>query len=1218
MRNVSSAITNAIENNITSRVNAKVKVFASRYYFKAADITDNHPTYAHANGSGNPLPEAMEIARNGGAYTVVIDNNQIKMLGPGNSTGVTPLIGGNPIASDGLTRPGIMLGYIFYWDGTNWKTAAYDTDKINNLDTSCISSPTTFCLGTDVPKGAIYPLNDTDAVILYIDEGAVRAVYVSGSVVKSTGRFFYPSQVMDESIADINNAFSVHFGGAVEWLNPETSHYQIFVYFTRWNGLVSGMYYDLDSNIWSEIFTVIPEDISNFLIGNIFIDNNNKIWICGRFTRRSDFASASAYTMLCWSTDGKNFSMDRRTLVTTVDYRWLAAYSSDQQSIDFSATNRWIPIDAPYQFAPDDCYYIEYHLRQLSGSPANGWSAYTVAGEEYGFDDEWLDEGSYAQILIGIFTGEDYEWIPYQDCVVSQVQKDYANGTRSLQISLMADGLWHTYNMTYPIYTEIDGKQYLYSPLKVFDTLYVQTGLTGQPWALTSDPWTNDVPGQNYTFGNHAAGASNDIWGPDLTTYLEQYPIFAADTNYAISVYGWSRAGVPSQNPNVADSTPTNTNNDKFYAMMLVQDLNGNQITIVATDAQLTSTYANPPQTYFPENVRDGSDPVTYTLPSPGNGWQLIKLGVRVVSDNGNTTYVITRFEMPGIIAGYTPNDSNPGFVISNNPSSATPQGITVPWNGTSATFTFTAPNDGVYRGMTVNSYVKFTAPSTDILDWSVNINGTIVQSGTLDLGDGNHVGSPAGLSQSYGLNAGDTVILTYSIGSPVSDIQSVAWVIYSTTDYYSPTGSSTTAPMKQAQNTQKGIPQILFATEPYSAWNFDIQFRANFTGPYSYIGGIGLATDNNNFLIGYVKRGYLGIAKVQNQKRTIVYEIANEALIDDTDFDVRFWHRDGVFGVEFKTTDTVVWPDRGSMLTYSWTEPDGIIASVTPIMTLDGEGNVTSVIDLDSIDAVVYHVGIYSIIDPPKFKTSGFANASPFIPVAPLDINPNTGESDFLTLFPDTGQVSCGSNIYLYTSRNQYFASLPPQGPYEGRAALDWTGYNKDKDDGTSYAAWKRAIEFVRFAWLSDAVHHDDFDGALIAMDDGQVWQNAQTFYKPWVTTGGVVVFELERGRYYSETNTSPQTGNYTTNKIWITHGLTGVTPASSLNYGDSSENSFVYLDNSDQVTLKGFMAVSGDEDMSIGMLMDKICRVSGTLGAFPGDTITNATLSDGQSVVL
>jgi len=1299
MRTIPQNILDALEDKTSYRINAKIRVFASRHYFKTADITDNHVTLA--NPADYITSEAMcWNKRTSKINGVIIDNGKLKGFRSGSSTMMdlmTVGLSGAEIATSELSRPGIVSwgtspsgDEIYFWDGTDWKMADFSEVDFAAGTEACIQAPTTYVAGATVPIGAIYPLDTgyQEAVILYIDEGGARAAFIdlNGNVCKSDGRFMDPNHVLvnpatlnpsmtAQEIADLTtDALRVHYGGAVKWIDPITGASRIYVYYTAYNGSVQGMYYEwtdstADGGIWSEVFTAVPEDLSTFALGNVFLVDD-RIWMIGKFTRRSDFASPSTYTLLLWSDDGKSFSLDRRTLVTTNDKRWLADYDPVGNNVYFVASGYLDSEPGAYQIAPTVCDYKEYRLKNFSGSSLNGWTANAVSGAELNFDYAWLDEGSYAELLVGVSVDDtdpndidaEYEWVTYQLCVVGGVDKSFKDGARNLRIDIVPDGIWHSQIMTYPFYMEIQGKQYAHSPMKTMDVLIDQSGNTGILWAL-SDDFSNDDLTDGFTAMEHPASSSTDHWCNDLLKICSEYPTFGDLVAYTIQVYGWSRAGALTQNPNVADATPTNTDNDDFYPIVLVKNPDtGDETTLVAVIGDLVSDHSNPEQTWFTAGARAGSYPIEFTIPNPGDGFIIEKLGCRVIAGStGMTTYFLERVEMPEIPALYTPPDVEAGYVIENafdptgfNITVNQINGVTGAVTSISAThrmdygdqthgeevIRFTTPNDGISH--TYHIYMKNTLiAQTGWIGGGSNPQSFWVQCGTVADPDSKFKTELVGDNYPYHPN-------NYDVGSSVEHDANIElapntsyqlhwgrydpwpnWDGWNIMDYTvvleanippanipSDTTGSTT--LKQLKTTKKGMPQIFFTS--HSVWNFDVLIRARIKGDYTYVGGIGLGTDRNNFIIGYMRIGKLGIAKIRDGVRTILYESTQAGILSNTTYDVRFWHRDGKFGVEYKAITATEWPNRSSQLVYEWTEADGIIAPQAPIVTIDSSGLAISLIDISEIDSAVWHVGLYSIIDPPKFRTTGFNSGSAYIPVMPLDLNPNTQDSDFLCalgspvvqLFPTSGQVDCAGYLYIYTGKNTFFSVDPIEGPFQYRNVLDWTDsrYETDLDDSYYYAG-ARALEFYKFAWLSSQTptnNHDKYNGALIGCSDSLVWENAETFHKPWVTTGGVVVFERERARFYSDEIPGEGEGLADlSTQCWITHGLEGVSPKevsdTIINFG---KGSFVFLDDDDEIVIQGFTFYSGEEDLSVEVMLDRFCRIAGTGPNFPGDVVT------------
>jgi hypothetical protein len=393
-----------------------------------------------------------------------------------------------------------------------------------------------------------------------------------------------------------------------------------------------------------------------------------------------------------------------------------------------------------------------------------------------------------------------------------------------------------------------------------------------------------------------------------------------------------------------------------------------------------------------------------------------------------------------------------------------------------------------------------------------------------------------------------------------------------------------------------------MLATSPYSTWNFETKARYEIHGEYTYAGCLGLAPDKSNYIVGYMRLGHLGIAKVRDGVRTILAEQDQAGIEENKIYDVRFWHRDGLFGVEYKETSDV-WCTRGSMLTYEW------LAADEEIVTTDD----------------IYHVGIYSHIDPPKFRTSGFRSTGSHIPVMPCDVDPDDAGSDFLDHFPESGQVDVDGIVYTYDVKNDFFADEEDiQGPFQLRNVLDWVDplgrYETDLEDAFNFAG-NRAIEFTKFDWLASAGNHDNFNGAIIGTSYGYGWVNDETFFKPWITTGGVIVMQRSRGRYYAENDEIPENANNSLiDRVYITNGLSTISPTEVLSDEYFHQpGSFVYIDSDDSVFLYGFAASSGNPDNSVENLLEKICRIAGTKAYFPGDDETAThTFADNGTLTL
>ena len=1061
MRQATQTLENAITIPESFRATAKLTAYKSRIYFDT--YTNNAPVFALPDGStAYPTPEAIIYDETIGKFvTIAIEEDdygdgQLAFLIEGSSNPIYPTLEGNSIAADPRCRPGIFGNRIFYYDNNEWKVAIYDSVLLGAENPACINSVGSF---SSLPTGAIYPIGINEAVLFYIDEGSVRPVFIASDATehKHPGRLINPIVVLSE----VNDAdvYALHYSGAVK------TGAAIYIYFTAHDGSVKTAKYKLATNeidgSWSDYLVAVPEDLSIFEIGNVFV-HNDRFFMCGKFYRKEDFESNTKYTLLLWSDDGKTFSIDRRTLVSLVDLRFLAAMCGDE--IAFSASNRYNKEIGTYRILGEAAPSVNITLDNTGGSASAGWTANVKASDELYLDNEFLDTGTFSKLEIGVYTASGLEWIKYHDVVIARITKSFEDGIRGYELFLMPDALWHISVMTHPFYMEVQGKQAILDKVKDFSNLYSVSSDAGPSWTLSCDFWSKEaVPSSLYglEYKCHAGNTTTDHWCNDIKDFCQDYPVLDDSATIEVRIYGWSRAGIESGTPESGppDPTPTNSPNDDFYALLLVEDEDGAQSTIVSLIGELSSAHSNPPQTYFPEGAREGSYPVTYLMANPGAGKKIIKVGARIVSGSGNTVYYPERVELPGIAVELIPIEaSTTGFEIVDLPL------------------------------------------------------GTLHQ----------------------------TAIT----------------------------------------NTIKGIPQILFSQRPFSAWNFDCDMRVQFKGEYTSVGPLGLGSNKDNFILGYISKGKMGIAKIRGGQKTILLEQANGGIAAGIDYDVRFWHRDGLFGLEVKKINEV-WPTRGSQLTYSWQEADGTILAVDDI----------------------FHVGAYGFIDPPRFRTTGFRSSQSIVPVLPLDMDDTSLDSDFETDFPTSGTIDIDGIKYSYSGKNMFFsASNPPLGPFQLRNYSDWQSpFCFDPGGGYAYQGGM-AIEIYLFKWLDGATHSDDLEGAIIATNAGMAWINQNTQWKAWITTVGQVVWARERSRHYSAY--IPDYHASCSEKVYITNGLTGVAAIEAS--GEEvihSEGTFVYIHSEDEIIIDGFYAASGDHDNSISSLLDKFCRVAGTMAILPGD---------------
>ena len=1414
----------------------RVTAYKSRIFFKDENINDAEKYGANEFASNDiPLPEAIYWNDLETKYlSVFLDETGQLFLGEIGEVQVRLIGDGQSDPENGISRPGIWENYVFYYDGENWIILEIDMELFGVGDEGCVISRTAIPGLTGMP-GAIYPVSATELILFHIDQGAIGVQFVNYDLDQISicpSRFFHPSVVLGA-----DEIPSLHFSGAAKLGND------IFAYITTFEGEVKAVRFS--DNNWSDIMTVIPSDISNFKIGNVFT-NGTAIFICGAFKRSEEFSADATYTLLTKSTDGFTFSLDRKTLVSLVDFRFLAAFSESGGQIMFSSGNRYCFFSAHYQLIGENAENVITVSNSVIGNPNAGWTIKLKAGGEEYFDSPYMRTGFFSKLEVGVFTGEEYEWITYHETIIQNISKGIKDGGRSMTISILPDAKWHTSAMTHPFYMEMMGKQGIYDPASSLGHLYKLDELTGIEWPFSTDLWSSSESEVAFGPQGHNAATSTDHMTSDLKSKLKDYPVFGALSSYKVKIFGWSRAGKPDTNPNTPDPTDVEGLNDKFFAILEVEDVNGNAVTIISLIGTLSSTYSNPPQTYFEDGIRDGSYPVEFNMANPGEGVKLKRVGVRVISTDVETVYYIERIEIPELTALYeTPSNFSgdaPGFqVIETKATWPLIQIINLPVDSNNATngnkvsslglkngycyavvlmgdveFTsdgedylqdaefvcradggikptwtrkyppgigptlnpcvqvestdfpyFSSSNRVVKMGVSTkeipetthqyifkfedtrfksstisNRRIPYVYSNGDAIDISLYLEGTgfpgaivrgefkvyvfespipfsqfkyyggfsenggnvdviseeeltqtIPTSGSTNLiqyqGEQNTSGTHIFQSldswdhvHQVRLNNNTSLIANLSVRTKISWVSTPpAWngftgvtiymgndptprhsleemeYIYTATlnpivsDDYGITvqgsvnngtpgydyeynvevevnvleaipfyaqvpvppsfnlalggddGSISDIGINNFIETRlKGVPQILFATSPYSAWNFEAVSRFAIKGEDSYAGIVGLANDENNYLVGYFKKDWLGVAKVRGGVRTVVYEMSTVMILEENKaYDIRFWHRDGLLGVDIKLSSDL-WTERGGEVsdngfTIKWTETMGAIATNDDI----------------------FHVGIYALIDPPKFRTVGFQSSSKYIPVLPCDLNPLLATSDFIERFAESaGQVDIEGVIYNYQGKNRlmYDNNKPYRGPYQIRNAESWDPPFNDDLNGKTYIGGK-AVEITQFQWLNGITNAEDYKDSIIASSSGYSWMLGESQWKVWITTGGDVVWLRNRARHYStEQPDYYPDGN---DRMYITDALSEVDPVNDGAEYSHEFGTFVYRHSDDMISLHGFSAFSGAHDQSLKTLIEKFCKLAGTEANFIGDRLNPSQfVADGGELTL
>jgi len=375
---------------------------------------------------------------------------------------------------------------------------------------------------------------------------------------------------------------------------------------------------------------------------------------------------------------------------------------------------------------------------------------------------------------------------------------------------------------------------------------------------------------------------------------------------------------------------------------------------------------------------------------------------------------------------------------------------------------------------------------------------------------------------------------------------------------------SSTTTPTI-LKNTKKGYPLLLFSAKPYSAFNFQTCATFKMVGNYTWVGLIGMATDAENYIVARCSMTRVQIIKVRNGFMQI---LAEDYIAENRGYiTVMFSHKDGLFSVRQLIGGYFTDP----ILTYRWKESDG------PLST----------------DPDLYHVGVYSCINPPHFRITSYSRENcdgiPYLP--------GTDDST-LSLFPDSGWVTIDDSKYYYQSRKPWISELTNitnfPGPFQVKSTGAFTYTNPDS--GIVFSG--KAAEAAMFDWRNLS---NDFNDLFFATDAQYAWTISAVDRKNFISP---TTWLRNRARFFCPHQKGVVS---TTHRAWITTGLTGIDTSwtsESIN-PQHDMGSLCFLDSDDFAQIEMFRSSSGDTDATIGDMLNMVTRMAGATPLFSGDKV-------------
>ena len=646
----------AITTTRTYKMDVKAIIDPSRTYFST--LTDDNPY-------------------DGGDYSTVTDTpvgqcacyspTQSKMVTfiTDSSTGVIyAMVQGSDtkhnlsITADKQTKPGVWdLGtgsaYLWYCDsGGTLKRSTI------NMSSWAVSGTTTIEPTTSpwsITRGSPTPISSTEVVYVYqTTYGGWGVAYYTGSIWEQwTGRFITPTAVASA------------YSNATIYSTAAKLNGDVFVYMTDIKeGQVMGVVYEDTDDLWTDSYVALPSDLCRFCITNSRTANGY-IHMAGQFHRTDDLADAQVYSLALRSSDGKTFTWDRFTLIAKlgyqfhIDYNGDTFYASDRNSVGTSTLSYfWVTTPGTRVTLQPPSDIIEFSMND-----------HNATLRVKGYDETYLShavikKGSRCKVEIGyaanVSPPADITFSPYMDFIIDTVTYGYADGVRRITLSLVAEGIWKTDQISFPFYSEIISNSSQYDDCDEWDILHPAEGSiyrdtdvfldffgTQEGWdggsITTCDPAINSGDTYHKDGGLNPGGETIRNIGAtsvgcqtvDLNTINDysSYPIITA-TSITVNVSGWS-------------ATSSSENGADIYCYVLTLDDDSAETETAAASA------GNFPKDY--NGTQAGNNPIAFSFSGLTVGHRLKRIMLKFVFAGAGTAYTyIARFDLANVVVSYS------------------------------------------------------------------------------------------------------------------------------------------------------------------------------------------------------------------------------------------------------------------------------------------------------------------------------------------------------------------------------------------------------------------------------------------------------------------------------------------------------------------------------------------------------------------------------------
>ena len=1052
MRDISNTLEDAILNKKSSSALVRATISSSRTFFKsleyAAATTYDENVDGYDIPTDTPVGQCVVYSPNKDTvYTFIVDPTSGIIYGMAegsamkNNLGITANVNTKPSAldmGDGTAR-------LYYWNSglyyvvvnlSTWGTDTPVSVPINMPFTPIVGSPTV--------------LNKTQLVLCYTTTlGGIGVAFMQDQYTWKhwEQRFMSPKSLTQDAWTIYTSA--VVFEG------------KVYVYSTDLDqGYVRAVEYSAPRDAWSDIHIALPADLSRFDISNAVVANGY-VHLAGRYHRTEDYSEAKVYSLVLRSPNGKNFSWDRFTLLSTLGYHFHVAIDNTNKKVYASDRNAIGKASMSYYFTsiPTTQIILEppNSIVSFSTSSDSGTMSVSAANEEY-LSSELIKKGNRVIVDVGYKTDAGIEYMLYGTYIIDSLRKSWADGNRSLTLNLVNEGLWKTNQIAFPFYAEILSKSSQFDNCEKQNKMYVVPTYSGSHinW-LTIDFWNDrewdgdDVvtSGQGWSFyeefrgsdeslqATFGSGASDQLRAK--TVELNAHPLMSTyptiTGTFDARIYG-------TENPNIS-GRPCST--ITLYAITAPEtDLSDKTVTA----GVLTSAYSKYPRDY--PSAQAGSYPVTYQFTGIEVGHKLLYFGITMSNSVGGWSQIwMERIEVEGLKFGYDCYTSKSPWVLETPP--------------------------------------------------------------------------------------GDT--------------------------------------RKGLKSPETGLPNIMFTTKPYSAFNFNISSEFIYSAGEAPLspgttawGVLGLAKDGFDYILARYKRqtSRIELCLFRSGELTILdtYSISSvhKIMLD---------HRNGLFRVWYKVTDTWV----GPVISHSYNE-----VSHGPLSTSD---------------TGIMHTGIYGCVEPPSFIAAGFGQ--PYSDGITITTHQ---DKSVLDGFLNSGYVLINRTKYKYGLKSTNInGSNVRYGPNQLRQVSDIGTWEEGGVTFHGVGVETSLYKPTNPIYLAKNL--------LLGMSNYHNWLISKSDWTVTHSTAGSPDYLRNRSKHYSaHSKTERGIGATILDKCYINHGLLDISLA-----GEDPKRhrdcSLCSLWSTDRIWVRKVVSTEINHDATVQDITEYLCYVASIKAEYPGNWI-------------